>query len=310
MSIAVGQFSHSFEAMIEDLNRQYWPESALYIVATPIGNLSDMSVRALYALQRVDVIACEDTRSSKSLLNSYGIQTPLISAHQHNEVEAAQQIIQRLSQGQRVALISDAGAPAVSDPGGKIVALVKQAGFDVRPIPGASAVIAALMGSGVTDDVQPGFTFAGFVPHKHHARQQWFEQWKSSQVAVVMFESPHRIVDSLKDLMATVGDMRIVTVARELTKRFEQIVQMPLQALLDWIQEDENRQRGEFVLILSPDKQAKDSDEQLIYLDSLLEVMLAQVSLKDAVKMATKLTKLPKDIVYSRALAFKETNDD
>ncbi len=307
MSIAVGQFNHSVEIMFEDLHRQYWPESALYIVATPIGNLSDISLRALYTLQIADVIACEDTRSSKSLLNTYGITTTLIAAHQHNEMEASQQIIQRLSQGQRVALISDAGAPAVSDPGGRIVALVKQAGFDVRPIPGPSAVITALMGSGVTDDMQPGFTFAGFIPHKTMARQQWFEQWRHSPLAVLMFESPHRIIDSLEGLCAIYGDNRQVTIARELTKRFEQIVSLPAKALLQWIQEDSNRQRGEFVLIISPEEKSGDNDSQNAYLDELLQVMLAQVSLKDAVKMATKLTGFSKDIVYSRALTLKET---
>ncbi|MDY3331855.1 MAG: 16S rRNA (cytidine(1402)-2'-O)-methyltransferase [Pelistega sp.] len=310
MSIAVGQFSHSVEMMVDDLNCQYWPESALYIVATPIGNLSDISVRALYTLQMVDMIACEDTRSSKSLLNSYAIQTPLMAAHQHNEMEAAQQIIQRLSQGQRVALISDAGAPAVSDPGGKIVTQVRQAGFDVRPIPGASAVITALMGSGVTDDSQPGFTFAGFVPPKSHARQQWFEQWKKSPVAVLMFESPHRIVDSLKDLSAIVGAARQITIARELTKRFEQMKSGSVDDVLAWIQEDDNRQRGEFVLILSPEQGLEERDEKLVYLDTLLEVMLVQVSLKDAVKMATKLTSLSKDVVYSRALVLKDNLAD
>lgn len=307
MSIAVGQFNHSVEIMFEDLNRQYWPESSLYIVATPIGNLSDISLRALYTLQIADVIACEDTRSSKSLLNTYGITTALIAAHQHNEMEVCQQIIQRLSQGQRVALISDAGAPAVSDPGGRIVALVKQAGFDVRPIPGPSAVITALMGSGVTDDMQPGFIFAGFIPHKTMARQQWFKQWKQSSLAVLMFESPHRIIDSLEDLCAIYGHHRKVTVARELTKRFEQIVSLPAKALLQWIQEDNNRQRGEFVLIISPEEQSGDNESQNAYLDELLQVMLAQVSLKDAVKMTTKLTGLSKDIVYSRALMLKET---
>lgn len=305
MSIAVGQFSHSFETMMDDLNRQYWPESTLYIVATPIGNLSDMSLRALYTLQMVDIIACEDTRSSKSLLNSYGIDTALMAAHQHNEVEAAQHIIQRLEQGQRVALISDAGAPAVSDPGGKLVALVKQAGFEVRPIPGPSAVITALMGSGVTNDSQPGFIFAGFIPHKATARQQWFVHWKKSDLAVLMFESPHRIVESLKDLCAIYGENRKVTIARELTKRFEQIESFSAKNALNWIQEDGNRQRGEFVLIISPELKLSEDDASNEYLDELLEVMLAQVSLKDAVKMATKLTNFSKDIVYNRALFLK-----
>lgn len=304
MSIGDGQFYPVVEKISEDLQRQYWSDSTLYIVATPIGNLCDITWRAVYALQMVDVIACEDTRSSKSLLNNYGIHTPLMAAHQHNEVEAAHQIIQRLQQGQRVALISDAGAPAISDPGGKIVSLVRAAGFEVRPIPGASAVITALMGSGVTDDVNPGFTFAGFVPPKSHTRQQWLQQWQMSTLAVVMFESPHRIVDCLNDMMVVYGENRKVTLARELTKRFEQIVSLPIGSLLMWLQEDDKRQKGEFVLVLSP-VELEQSDEDNQELDRLLKAMLVHISLKDAVKITTQLTQLPKDKVYSRALELK-----
>lgn len=304
MSIGAGQFHPLLERVTEDLQWQYWPEGVLYIVATPIGNLCDMTWRAWYILQMVDVIACEDTRSSKSLLNSYGITTPLMAAHQHNEAEAAQHIVQRLQSGQRVALISDAGAPAVSDPGGKLVALVRQAGFEVRPIPGASAVITALMGSGMTSDENPGFTFAGFVPPKSHARQQWLQQWQNSPLSVVMFESPHRIVDSIKDMLSIYGAERVVVLARELTKRFEQMVSLPLGELLIWIQEDDHHQKGEFVLILSPMQEIQNEDNA--ELDKLLSTMLAHISLKDAVKITTQLTQLPKDRVYSRALALKE----
>lgn len=305
MSIGDGQIYPQVERVFEDLHKQYWPESTLYIIATPIGNLSDISCRALYALQLVDVIACEDTRSSKSLLNSFGITTPLIAAHQHNEVEAAHHIIERLQNGEKVALISDAGAPAVSDPGGKLVSMVRKAGFEVRPIPGASAVITALMGSGVTSDANPGFTFAGFIPSKAHARQQWLQQWSKSTVAVVMFESPHRIVDSLKDIATLYGNERVVTLARELTKRFEQIVSLPSGELVEWLLEEDNHQKGEFVLIVSP-VQEDSQDKKYHELDSLLEVMLAHISLKDAVKIATQLTQLPKDKVYSRALYLKD----
>lgn len=304
MSIALGQISPILEN--EELAHQSWPEGTLYVVATPIGNLGDISLRALYALQKVDVIACEDTRSSKALLNSYGISTPLMAAHKHNEVEAAHQIIQKLQQGKRVALISDAGAPAVSDPGGKLVRLVKEAGFDVRPIPGASAVITALMGSGVTHDENPGFIFAGFVPHKANARKQWLAQWQKSGLPVIMFESPHRIVACIQDVEEIFATQRRLTVARELTKRFEQIVSLPVGEALAWFQQDNNRQKGEFVLILSPEEKVSDDSTEYAEIDRLLTVMLAYTSLKDAVKMTCQLTQHPKTIVYNRALVLKE----
>lgn len=303
MSIALGQIHPILEN--EELAQQSWPESTLYVIATPIGNLADISLRALYALQKVDVIACEDTRSSKALLNSYGITTALMAAHKHNEVEAAHQIIQKLQHGMRVALISDAGAPAVSDPGGKLVRLVKEAGFDVRPIPGASSVITALMGSGVTNDEQPGFIFAGFIPSKSTARKQWLEQWQKSTFPVIMFESPHRIVECLHDMASIFSPERQVTIARELTKRFEQIETLSIADVLVWIQQDHNRQKGEFVLVLSPE-QHNDEVEQHAEMDRLLSVMLSHVSLKDAVKMTCQLTQLPKTIVYNRALELKE----
>lgn len=306
MSIGIGQFRPLLDRISEELQRQYWSSSTLYIVATPIGNLCDMTWRAIYTLQLVDVIACEDTRSSRTLLNSYGITTPLMAAHQHNEVEAAHQIIQRLQEGQRVALISDAGSPAVSDPGGRLVALVKEAGFEVRPIPGASAVITAVMGSGITNDANPGFTFAGFIPPKSHARQQWLQQWLHSRLAVVMFESPYRIVDSIQDMINIYGTQRTVVLARELTKRFEQIVTLSVGDLLDWLQVDTHRQKGEFVLILSPFIELREEEENQQELDRLLTVMLEHISLKDAVKITTQLTQLPKDRVYSRALVLKE----
>ncbi|WP_159991706.1 16S rRNA (cytidine(1402)-2'-O)-methyltransferase [Pelistega ratti] len=306
MSMCTGQFSPIIEKNIEELSRQYWSEATLYVVATPIGNLGDISLRALYTLQLVDVIACEDTRTSKALLNSWGIEKPLMAAHQHNEVQAAQQIIMRLSQGQRVALISDAGAPAVSDPGGKLVSLVKEAGFEVRAIPGASAVITALMSAGVTSDENPAFTFAGFVPPKAKARQQWFDQWSKSAAVVLMFESPHRIVDSVKDFISICGEERPLGIGRELTKRFEQVTILPAKALLAWLEEDINHQRGEFVLILPPVNHQATIDEQMGELDRLLKVMLPVVSVKDAVSMATSLSGLSKDIVYKRALVLKD----
>lgn len=305
MVIEDRQINLLWHKVLNDLPQQYWPTAALYVVATPIGNLADISARALYCLQLVDVIACEDTRSSKALLSSWGIDTALIAAHQHNEAQAAQQIIQRLAQGQRVALISDAGAPAVSDPGGRVVREVRQAGFDVRPLPGPSAVITALMGSGVTSDENPAFCFAGFIPSKSSARQQWLKTWGQLAAPVLMFESPHRLLSTLNDMQAIFSPTRHITIARELSKRFEQIVTLRLGEAITWVEQDEHRQKGEFVLILEQEC-THPASEQEQKLDSYLRAMLVQISLKDSVKLATQFTRLPRDHVYARALALKE----
>lgn len=305
MVIEDRQINLLWQKVLNDLPAQHWPNSCLYVVATPIGNLADMSARALYCLQLVDTIACEDTRSSKVLLSSWGIDTPLMVAHQHNEAQAAQQIIQRLGQGQRIALISDAGAPAISDPGGRIVREVRQAGYEVRPLPGPSAVIAALMGSGVTSDENPAFCFAGFVPAKSTARQTWLQQWGQHAMPVVMFESPHRLLSAVKDMLEVFGAGRQLTVARELSKRFEQIITLPLAQVASWLEEDGNRQKGEFVLILAA--QQEDTRTQAEQdLDMYLQAMLPQISLKDSVKLAVQFTGLPRDLVYARALTLKE----
>lgn len=309
MVIEDRQINLLWHKVMSDLPQQYWPDSALYVVATPIGNLADISARALYCLQQVDLIACEDTRTSKALLGSWGIDTPLMAAHQHNEAQAAQQIIQRLSQGQRVALISDAGAPAVSDPGGRIVREVRQAGYEVRPLPGPSAVITALMGSGMTSDENPAFVFAGFVPAKAGARQAWLKQWGQLAAPIVMFESPHRLMACVKDMLELFGTERQLTLARELTKRFEQIVSLPLAEVETWLQADGHRQKGEFVLILQAAASGQ-GDEQEQALDQYLQAMLAQISLKDSVKLAVQFTRLPKDKVYARALALKQAIDE
>ncbi|WP_071058428.1 16S rRNA (cytidine(1402)-2'-O)-methyltransferase [Pelistega sp. MC2] len=305
MSTALGTNYHIWEQMSEELSRQYWPENTLYVIATPIGNLADMTFRAMYGLQLCDVIACEDTRTSKQLLNFFGVNKPLIAAHQHNEKSAAEEIITLLASGKRVALISDAGAPAISDPGGKLVLLVRQAGFNVVPVPGASAVVTALMASGLTSDERPGFTFVGFIPPKKQARCQFFEQWRHSKEVCIFFESPHRIKESLKDLVDVVGENRNIAIARELTKRFEQIITLPSKELLVWLNEDVNHQKGEFVLLVSPEEKQADQTEQEQQLDELLLVLLDSLSVKDSVKIAMQLTKLPKDIIYRRALEIK-----
>lgn len=291
--------------LAERVQSQAWPKHTLYVVATPIGNLGDLTLRGWHCLGLCDVIAAEDTRSTRPLLEAWGIQTPLIAAHRHNEAQVAEQIVARLEQGERVALVSDAGAPAVSDPGGRIVRAVRKAGYNVVAIPGASAVITALMASGVTSDENPAFLFAGFMPPKSMARKKWLQDWAQTAAPVVMFESPHRIKVAVSD-MAALFPERHITFARELTKRFEHVHTCALTDALAWLESDSYHQQGEFVLILH----AELTTEQTTQLDSetqnWLKALLEHVSSRDAVKVAVKATGLPRDLIYDWVLAHKD----
>lgn len=294
------------------VDAQSWPSHALYVVATPIGNLGDLTLRAWQALTRADIIAAEDTRATRTLLDAWGIATPLMSAHRHNEASAAQAIVERLQTGQRVALVSDAGAPAVSDPGGRVVQAVHAAGLKVVPLPGPSAVIAALMATGVTTDASPGFMFAGFAPTKSLARQRWFKQFSGLPAAIVYYEAPHRIAASLEDLLSVAGEGRLVSVARELTKRFEEIATMPLGQIAQWIQDDPHREQGEYVVILHPEQRMESPDDQAVdpsansaSVDSWLDALLETVSVRDAARIAARATGQSRDTLYARALARK-----
>ncbi|AMD45484.1 16S rRNA (cytidine(1402)-2'-O)-methyltransferase [Bordetella holmesii] len=296
----------SWRRVAERVAAQHWPEGALYVVATPIGNLGDLGLRAWQALARADVIAAEDTRASRTLLDAWGISTPLMAAHRHNEAQAADAICQRLAQGQRVALVSDAGAPAVSDPGARVVRAVREAGHTVVPIPGPSAVITALMGSGVTTDENPAFAFAGFAPPKAAARQRWLAEWGALPAPVLLFESPHRLAATLADLLQVCGPQRQLTVARELTKRFEEIVTFALADGAAWLAGDSHREQGEFVLILHAAARREDDVASDPATDRLLDALLESVSVRDAARIAAKATGLPRDTLYQRALARKE----
>jgi len=296
----------AWSRMAERVAGQHWPEAALYVVATPIGNLGDLGLRAWQALARADVIAAEDTRSSRSLLDAWGITTPLMAAHRHNEAAAAQDICQRLAQGQRVALVSDAGAPAVSDPGARVVRAVRAAGYAVVPVPGPSSVIAALMGSGVTSDENPAYAFAGFAPPKAAARQRWLRSWCALPAPVVLFESPHRLAACLADLLEVCGPARLLTIARELTKRFEQIATLPLAQAAEWLAADPHRAQGEFVLIVHAAEAAASAagpDDPATA--ALLDALLESLSVRDAARVAAKATGQPRDTLYALALARK-----
>lgn len=273
----------------------------LYVVATPIGNLGDITLRALETLKQVDAIAAEDTRHTVGLLRHFGISKPLIAVHEHNEQHSAEALLKRLLAGESIALVTDAGTPAVSDPGAVVVQAVRKAGVKVVPVPGASAVIAALSAAGI---VQPGFCFEGFLPASGAQRRKRLETLKVIPVTLVLYEAPHRIVECVQDLQAILGGERLLTIARELTKTFETIHTSPLTEAVSWLQADSNQQRGEFVLLIHPAPQEKstglDDDTRRI-----LQRLLQELPLKQAVALATDITGHKKNELYEAALALK-----
>ena len=275
---------------------------ALYVVATPIGNLGDITHRALETLRAADVIACEDTRHTRHLLDHFGIRAACFALYEHNERAAADRIIALLREGKRVALVSDAGTPGISDPGAKAVAAVRAAGFAVVPLPGPSAAIAALSAAGLADE---HFLFAGFLPAKVGARGTAIERLKSVPAALVFYEAPHRIEETIADLAAYLETVRTLVVARELSKRFEEIAVMPLADGLAWLAADDNRRRGEFVLIVSgpPPRDAAALDAES---ERVLLALLAELPTKQAAKLAAAITGQPKNALYARALALKD----
>lgn len=277
--------------------------AALYVVATPLGNLGDITLRALDVLKGADAIACEDTRHSGRLLQHLGIQARLIALHEHNEAEAAQKLIRLLCEGKAVALVSDAGTPGVSDPGARAVAAVRAAGFEVVPVPGPNAAIAALSVSGMAE---PHFLFYGFLPSKPVARRKAIEELKPLPCALVFYEAPHRIVEAIDDLAACLEPQRTLVVARELTKVYESIVSLPLADAPAWLAADENRQRGEFVLVVSAPAPAAGIPAEA---GRVLHLLLEELPLKQAVKLAAEITGAPKNALYDHALELKGAAD-
>ena len=299
-------FAKALGAAHDAAAAQHYPQGALYVVATPIGNLADITLRALQVLQLVDCVACEDTRHTHSLLRAYGIEktgAQLLAVHQHNEAEAAQQVIARLQQGQRVAYVSDAGTPAVSDPGARLVAAVVAAGLRVSPLPGASSLTAAISASGAVAraDAQGGFVFAGFLSSKLLQRQTEVDQLRREPRAVVLLEAPHRI-EALATALAVLGE-RQVTVARELTKQFEEIATLTAQDFPAWFTGQPQRQKGEFVVVLHPVEHQEDTSAS----ERVLRLLLAEVPLKTAVKLAADITGEPRKSLYTKALTMKPT---
>jgi len=297
------------EQILQRVDEQHWPTHCLYVVATPIGNLADLSLRAWQALLRADLIAAEDTRSAQPLLQAWGVGTTVRALHRHNEAQATAQLIEGLQQGQRIALISDAGAPAISDPGGRVVHEVRQAGLRVLPIPGASAVTTALMASGATSDEQPAFVFAGFSPHRKKQRQKWFAQWVDSTLPIVFYESPHRLLESAQDLAQVFGPQRRLTLCRELTKRFEQVHECAVGELEPWLTADADRQRGEFVLIVHGQPKVR-ADQLDAHTKQWLDALLGQLSVRDAVRVATQASGHSRQALYDYALDWRAKQSD
>jgi len=295
------------EAAASAAGAQHYPPGALYVVATPIGNLADITLRAIHVLGLVDAIACEDTRHSAPLLRQLGIAgKPLIAIHQHNERDAAGGVLTRLARGERLAYVSDAGTPGISDPGAALVAAVQAAGHRVLPIPGASSAVAALSVAG--DAVVGPFTFTGFLPTRAGERAQALGTLALAPQAQVLFEAPHRI-ESLAAALAEACGARIVTVCRELTKQFETVASMPASALPAWLAADANRSRGEFVLVLHAVAAAASEAERPAF-DATLRTLLAALPLKQAVALTAELSAAPRNAVYERALVLKNAAEE
>lgn len=273
---------------------------ALYVVATPLGNLSDITLRALDVLRSAELVAAEDTRHTRRLLDHHGIGAKLLAAHEHNEREAAEAIIGAIGAGKRVALVSDAGTPAVSDPGARIVRAVRDAGLRVVPVPGPSALTAALSVAGLADD---RVLFCGFLPAKATARGETIEAIRAVDAALVFYEAPHRVAETIADLAARLEPQREIVIARELTKLFESIERMPLSEAPAWLAADPNRARGEFVLLVSAPPPAQGLPDEA---ERALAVLMAELPLKQAVGLAAKLTGAPRNTLYERALARKD----
>ena len=267
----------------------------LYIVATPIGNLEDISLRAINTLKSVDVILAEDTRHSQPLLQALGIHKPLTSLHAHNEADKSRQLIEKLKQGQSLALISDAGTPLISDPGFVLVREARASGITVVPIPGACAFVTALCAAGIPCD---SFTFAGFLPPKSQARKTKLQELRQHGHTSIVYESTHRLIDCLDDILELFGAHYQLVLAKELTKTFEHILHASVADIKTWLLADPARIKGEFVLIFPAEPEIKHTSRD----EELLRVLLAEVPLKQAVKIACSLSGAAKNELYKIAL--------
>jgi 16S rRNA (cytidine1402-2'-O)-methyltransferase len=305
--VSINSYAAALAGANATASSQHYPRGALYVVATPIGNLADISLRALHVLSLAETIACEDTRHSQAMLRAYGIDkssSQLLGVHQHNEAEASTVAIERLREGQRVAYVSDAGTPGVSDPGARLVAAARAQGFPVVPVPGPSSVTALLSVAGVSTDAADtmGFLFAGFLPVKATQRAAFVESLKAELRCVVVLEAPHRI-ESAALALAALGD-RALTIGREMTKQFEEIATLPASELTAWLAINPNRLRGEFALVIHPAPEwvVAKTDQKV------LSLLLAELPLKTAVRLAAEITGESRNDLYAAALALRNSD--
>ncbi len=295
-------------ATVTAAERRWVEPGVLYVVATPIGNLADLSERALSVLRTVDRIACEDTRHARRLLDHYGIRLPLMSAHEHNEASRSAQIAALLAQGEAVALISDAGTPAISDPGSLLVRQVRAAGHRVVPVPGPSALIAALSASGLASS---HFRFEGFLPPKGAARQARLAELVTYDATLIFYEAPHRIVAMMADLANIFGGQRPAAIGRELTKRFEQIVSGPLQDLVTQLNEGQIAVKGEFVVLVEGMPETDTAESDGVAFDPLIDALLAEgVPAKSIAKALASVSGRSRNQWYQDVLDRKQDNDN
>jgi 16S rRNA (cytidine1402-2'-O)-methyltransferase len=291
-------------AILDKLAQQTYPSSALYVLATPIGNICDITLRALHVISIADVVACEDTRNTGYLLSCYGLSKILIAVHKYNEKKIAEKIVDRLKAGERIVLVCDSGTPTISDPGARIVDAALRAGLRTVPVPGPSATIAALSVSGTTNDQ---FQFIGFLPSKAQQREALLDGLKRSTSTLLIYETPHRIIESVNALLKVFGPSRQITFARELTKLFENIHRCSLKDAMTWLTASSYQQRGEFVLIV----EAAAISKSAIPLDEnfeegrVLQILLTELSIKKSVDLAAKITKQRRKILYEYALKLK-----
>lgn len=270
----------------------------LFVVATPIGNLQDLTPRALQVLRGVSLIAAEDTRHSARLMQHFGIATPMTACHDHNEREKGLRLVERLLAGDDIALISDAGTPLISDPGFHLVRQAREAGVKVSPVPGACALIAALSAAGMPSD---RFAFEGFLPAKAHGRQQRLQALLAEPRTWLVYEAPHRLLECLRDMQQVLGSQRRVLLARELTKTFETLHAAPLDELVAWVAADADQQRGECVLVVegAPEPEADEVSAQAL---RVLDLLLAELPVKRAARLAADITGVRKNLLYQVAL--------
>ncbi|AKE52654.1 16S rRNA (cytidine(1402)-2'-O)-methyltransferase [Kangiella geojedonensis] len=285
----------------QHINQFQADAGTLYVVATPIGNISDISYRAIETLQQVNLICAEDTRHSQRLMSHYDITTPMISLHEHNEEARIEQIAEKLNDGLSVALISDAGTPLISDPGFKLVRGLRQKGFRISPIPGASALISALSVAGLATD---SFSFWGFLPSKSKARKERYEALSEHKETLVFYESSHRIADSLKDLSEVMGDRHVV-IAREITKNFETILSGVSSIVLEQVINDPNQQKGEFVVMVEGVTKVSVGDEISQEARNIMAHLISELPPNKAAKLAAQITGAKKKDLYQWALQQK-----